>query len=523
MRVLVGLLLLVAVLSSAWVCDDAYISFRTLDNLLHGYGLRWNVDERVQSFTHPLWLLLHAPFAALTGEVFFTTLALSLLCTLGAFGVATRLLRGRPAWCVAAATLPLLLSRAFLDFATSGLENPLSYLLLALFGTELLLRREPSPLRLTLLASLAAVNRPDAVLLLGPALALEALRWRRRALLQCALGLLPLLAWELFSLLYYGFPFPNTRYAKLPSNSVLSWQLQHGSAYLASLLLRDPVSALWIVAGLVAGALGGPRARALAAGLAAYGAYVVWIGGDFMQGRFFAAPTLQGALLLWSRIPQRPQLRWPPPRAAAWVAAALLLTLLFRTLGASGGWLRDDEGIEDERVFYERTNSLAARLRGRRVGLHLWAAQGARARQRAERLQRQGGEERLVVAVQSVGIMGYHAGPEVFVLDQMALGDALLARLPVWRPLEMRPGHPRRQVPEGYREALETGSLEQMDPNLARYYGALRRIVRAPVFDRERLATLWRFHRGHYQPALDAYLAGRSRRGPRAMRRQGAP
>jgi len=39
---------------TAWVCGDAYITFRTIDNLVHGYGLRWNVDERVQAFTHPV-------------------------------------------------------------------------------------------------------------------------------------------------------------------------------------------------------------------------------------------------------------------------------------------------------------------------------------------------------------------------------------------------------------------------------------------------------------------------------------
>lgn len=33
----------------AWVCDDAYISFRVVDNALHGYGLRWNVDERLRA------------------------------------------------------------------------------------------------------------------------------------------------------------------------------------------------------------------------------------------------------------------------------------------------------------------------------------------------------------------------------------------------------------------------------------------------------------------------------------------
>jgi arabinofuranosyltransferase len=39
---------------TAWVGDDAYITFRTVDNLVHGYGARWNVDERVQAYTHPL-------------------------------------------------------------------------------------------------------------------------------------------------------------------------------------------------------------------------------------------------------------------------------------------------------------------------------------------------------------------------------------------------------------------------------------------------------------------------------------
>ena len=34
---------------TAWLDDDAYITFRTVDNVLHGYGLRWNVLNRVQA------------------------------------------------------------------------------------------------------------------------------------------------------------------------------------------------------------------------------------------------------------------------------------------------------------------------------------------------------------------------------------------------------------------------------------------------------------------------------------------
>ena len=43
-------------LFSAWVADDAYITFRTIENFHQGYGLRWNIIERVQTYTHPLWM-----------------------------------------------------------------------------------------------------------------------------------------------------------------------------------------------------------------------------------------------------------------------------------------------------------------------------------------------------------------------------------------------------------------------------------------------------------------------------------
>ena len=44
---------------NAWVGDDAYITFRTVDNFVNGYGLTWNTSERVQAYTHPLWMFLH--------------------------------------------------------------------------------------------------------------------------------------------------------------------------------------------------------------------------------------------------------------------------------------------------------------------------------------------------------------------------------------------------------------------------------------------------------------------------------
>src|SRR6187402_2076752 len=72
------------VLRYAWVAEDAYITFRVVDNFTHGYGLRWNVAERVQVYTHPLWLLLHCVFALFIDNIYRLTIVLSAICGVGA-------------------------------------------------------------------------------------------------------------------------------------------------------------------------------------------------------------------------------------------------------------------------------------------------------------------------------------------------------------------------------------------------------------------------------------------------------
>lgn len=58
-----GVVLLATVMiRSAWLSDDGLITFRTIDHFVNGGGLRFNLAERVQSYTHPLWLFLLAPF-----------------------------------------------------------------------------------------------------------------------------------------------------------------------------------------------------------------------------------------------------------------------------------------------------------------------------------------------------------------------------------------------------------------------------------------------------------------------------
>jgi hypothetical protein len=66
-RLLVRLLLalyLLLLVRTAWTSDDAFITLRTVENFLGGDGLTWNTFERVQAYTHPLWMLALIPFGA---------------------------------------------------------------------------------------------------------------------------------------------------------------------------------------------------------------------------------------------------------------------------------------------------------------------------------------------------------------------------------------------------------------------------------------------------------------------------
>jgi arabinofuranosyltransferase len=166
------LVYLVLVVRTAWISDDALITFRTVRNVLDGYGLVWNVGERVQAYTHPLWMLLLTVTYAPLREPLLAALLLSLLCSALTAGVVAERLAATPAAALAGMAA-LALSRAFVDFSSSGLENPLTHLLLALFFL-VFLAAAPTPRRpflLALLAALLALSRSDALLLVAPALA----------------------------------------------------------------------------------------------------------------------------------------------------------------------------------------------------------------------------------------------------------------------------------------------------------------------------------------------------------------
>lgn len=497
-------LFLVALGASAWMHDDAYITFRTVDNFLHGHGLTWNVVERVQAFTHPLWMFLHVGLFAVTGEAYFTSLGFSMV--LSALVVYLLLFRFEASAEHAAVVGFLLVScKSFVDYSTSGLENPLTHLLIVLFALTWLRASDDVSFRvifqLSLVAGLAAFNRLDTILFFIPTLSYLLLRHRSwQAVAVSALGFLPPALWQLFSLVYYGFLFPNTAYAKLGIGAPRAAALDQGVDYLFYTFLNDPVTILVLCAATYGAVRVGPaQGRWILAGCGLYLAYAVWIGGDYMAGRFLSAPVVAAATVLLS-------VRWPrPSRRQVRVGLAILGLLLLRsaTAAVTRPW-HEFSNVGDERQrFYHATGWVKGLFADKPWPDHFFRRKGEYARRHGP----------TVVVDAYVGLLGFHAGPEIHIVDLLGLPDPLLARLPGRFSDHSRgwlPGHVARPLPAGFVESLETGENRIADPRLAVFYDRLRLVTRGELWTRERWLEILRFHRGGNASLVDAYVESHS-------------
>src|SRR5262245_27559227 len=162
-----------------------------------------------------------AGLGLITREFFYTSMFVSFAFMVAIIAIVWRWLP-RLADCWLALIL-ILSSKAFVDYSSSGLEYPLSYFLLTLFVVRVSSWDAAAPLPerlppLVLIASLAFTNRAGTVLLYFPALVwlfLGRVRELRVVdISRLALASAPAWGWLLFSLIYFGFPFPNTYYAK---------------------------------------------------------------------------------------------------------------------------------------------------------------------------------------------------------------------------------------------------------------------------------------------------------------------
>jgi len=487
------------VIQNAWVCDDAFITLRVVDHAWAGRGLVFNEGWRVQVYTHPAWMLGLAVVYGLLGSGFWS----ALLCGVGTSAAALwlglcRIARGRAVLVVAAA---LAGSRAFIDYSTSGLENPLTHLVTAMAVWAYLgdVRRGRAFARIAGWTGVAFLCRPDAPLALAP-LALAAAMQARdrgvplRALVRASVwGLVPLLSWELCSLVYYGAWVPNTALAKLGTGLPRTELLAQGGRYLLDTAIADRVTLVAILGG-AAWCWTRRHNRPLVMGAALYLAYVVSIGGGFMAGRFLTLP-------LWLLTLGVARRRIGPRPAALLGLGLVVMSLLgARSPLRTGPGSVEAEppsprwGIADERAHYAAASSLWAWSPGTSLPDHPWRRQGEQGPKDGSR----------VTVFDTMGYYGFFASPGRHVVDRIALGDPLLARLPPLRRLDWRPGHMARPLPRGYLDALEHDDSSRVrDPAVRALYEALEHVHRGPLWSSQRWSAILDLHTGALTDAID--------------------
>ena len=355
-------ILLTLMVVGAWqlrfLCDDAFITFRYVSNARDGLGLVWNPPpfEPVEGYTGFLWaLLLWATWSWFGVEPPDAANVLSVLCgvlqfavvVLGAHHIRHRDGRRLAPIVVWTTVAVVVCNRTFLQWLTGGLETALfnlgyvGWAVFAFLGATAP-RRDRWLLAWSGFAAIAALTRPDGLLLLSATLAAAllsgrawGLRWR-----GLLLGLSPLAAVAahvVFRRAFYGDWLPNTYYAKVLDpwpeaglRYLLCYAVEHGLWLWGPLALAAGASICW-----------GARRTAwhnttanlaplavVAATLIHVGYYVLKVGGDHFEYRVFShlvpLTTLSAAAI-----------------AARWSAGARLPLITVLALGiASGvGWV----------------------------------------------------------------------------------------------------------------------------------------------------------------------------------------
>ncbi|MEY2452299.1 MAG: arabinofuranosyltransferase [Acidimicrobiaceae bacterium] len=458
-----------------WTADDGFIHLRVVDQILHGNGPVFNAGERVEASTSPAWTWILAACSWVAGGIELEWIAALLgiafaclgvlLAELGAMHLLRRSIeRGTP---VPFGILVVVSLPPFWDFATSGLETGLGFAWLGacFYGlarqaadVEEAGEDQPGGVRrgLSVAIGTGVLVRPDfGVFVVGFLAALCLNTATRRARMWTLAWALALpVAYQIFRMGYYAALTPNTAIAKSAARA--NWS--QGGRYLRDLI--DPYL-LWIpLVGVVVAAWqsrGAGRARAVRivttatiAGAVVHALYITRLGGDFMHGRMLL-PALFALMMPVAVIVPAQRRAWLPiVIVGLWgIICSASMRVPYDTVGT--------EGIADERAVYVasagRPNPVTLADYGSGLAappvhddsgvVHRWVAEGRAVRviakagarvlfigQTAFAREESSAVPAIVVVDRfNIGMFGFAAGPDVFVVDRLGLADPIAGRL----------------------------------------------------------------------------------------------
>jgi arabinofuranosyltransferase len=471
--------------SYRWVQEDAFIDFRIIGNLLAGHGPVFNVGERVEAYSDPLWLFLLAgvhellPFLSLE----WMSVVLGLVGT--AVGVVLagrafqRLVEGREGDTALPVGLVIFAVVAGVwEFATSGLEMGLAFCWIGLCFW-LLVRTEAhrdSALWCASVMGLGTLIRPELILmsvveLAALAVVVGAPGWRgptsvmRRYVAPTAAAVALPALYELWRMAYFALVVSNTALAKSATASwwdqgfTYVWNFTAPYTLWLPLALAVPLVlprlARWWRRGDRTGVvvLVTPLAAALVDIL-----YVARVGGDYQHARLLLPGFMTLCLPIVVGVRQlRTVMVVPVIGIVVWsVVCAGWLRY------STGGLFLSDHGITDERSVWVAVSRSPHPVNAAEYHNHLgshYATLGVAERRdgrqamlvdsslssstpgRSPDIQpaRSALPFGLVVNAGAIGVTGYLSGPDVYIFDDYSLANPVGSHFTVAQ--HGRPGH----------------------------------------------------------------------------------
>ena len=494
LRILTLIIMTYVIIVFAWVGDDAQITLRQVWNFIQGQGITFNIPDRVQAFTHPLWFLLLSSAIFITQELYYTTVILSIIIAITSVLLLFKLefAQDKSNITIITPVLLLLFSWSFFDYTTSGLENPLTFLLIGLLLYNVTRENWKEYLQFSyILMALLVLTRFEYFILFLPLALLLLFECKsvKRAIVVILPGLVLLFLWHSFATFYFGFPFPNTYYAKLETDIPSQLYINNGLEYLNSLKL-DTSSTFIIFSGVLLTFISKNRILySLSAGLVLYLLYIIWSGGDFMLGRFFSVLIyLSIGLIILS-------LKYNTLLNTSTKNFHMLSLLIICIINGSTQQYPFNKGtnvnykprisynyIGDERGGNYRTSGLLSNQRTK------WAYNDYTPGYLPKSYRT------------ACGLLGGLSMTDTtnYLIDLCTLTDPILARFPPIQTNYFTTGHLIRMMPTNYGERL-IGSIDSLpDQRLNNMFDDFLIVTRGDLFSWERLKIIWRLNTGFY-------------------------
>jgi hypothetical protein len=310
--------------------DDTYISLQYAKNLASGNGLVFNIGERVEGFTSLLWVLLlsisylinvdpisYAKFLSIgfgyltiISTYYFTKLLLRrLTADSSPFSELNIFLLSLIPSCL------LLFSGTYYYWSVSGMGTTL-FTFLVTMGLYFLIRELPDgkiSLRSAILFGIACLTRPEGIYIVSLVLLMIFISYwikpelnLKNAIISTyklfglkflLIIILPNLLLLIFRLAYFGYPLPNTFYAKTGFHLAQLYNgLKYFYAFIKSYMLFGTLFILPVFL-LFSNRLG--RERLLLYGLTiCYTLYIIFVGGDVLILHRFFLPIMPSLYVL---------------------------------------------------------------------------------------------------------------------------------------------------------------------------------------------------------------------------------